>query len=747
MKKLFLLGALLPIFSHAQLAFRLNDTIPVTQYGNTLGMAWAGGINYPQWSEVDVNNDGLKDLFMFDRSNNRVMVLANTGGANPNTFQFVDSFKTHFPRLGGFVSLNGGWAFMFDYNFDGFNDLFSVSKQNSGIIQYKGNYDVVNGYTFTCVDSVVRFTYGAGQSANILASSNLVPDFNDIDNDGDMDIIGQTTSCVGTYAYYRNNVVEDQLNFDSLNSYTLVTNEWGRFALRSGGYNYVRVEHFHDTTCAGPPSPMQFWNAEDFARRDDTYSAVKTIDLDGDGDKDALIGDSQAVNLLSVYNGGDSSFADMDSQDTLYPPSQPVNLKSFSAPSYVDVNNDGKRDLLVGNSEFENRRGIKWYQNTNTDAAPVFNFQSDSLYQPGMIDVGEGATAVLADVDNDGLIDMVMGNIRSTFNFSSEKTNLTFYKNVGTTTAPSFQLITEDFAAVTGLAISGPIFPAFGDMDGDGDKDMILGAFNGVLNYFRNNSGTLGFVSTNYMNIDVGNASTPQIIDVDRDGVLDLVVGEQNGIINYYHNIGSTTTPMFNSVPTASPFGGVNVHAPYYIDGFAVPFMYDDSGSYKLLVANMEGNIYLFDSIDGNLTGIFQFVDTVFSKDYGFRYGYNFSVSGADLNADNRMDVLIGLYGGGAQIYYQVDPYMAVNEIEPISTFALYPNPAADVLNISLNQFNGNEKYTLSIYNSVGQVVYSNNKVKEKMQVDVKDFSGGIYLLQLRSEKGSRSEKVMIGHQ
>src|SRR5688572_23521592 len=128
MKKIFLLWALLPVFSHAQMTFSLNDSIPVTQYGNNLSMPWAGGINFPQWSEVDINNDGLKDLFMYDRSNNRVMVMVNTGGSNPNTFQFVDSFKTCFPKLGGFVSLNTGWAFMYDYNFDGYSDLFSVSR-------------------------------------------------------------------------------------------------------------------------------------------------------------------------------------------------------------------------------------------------------------------------------------------------------------------------------------------------------------------------------------------------------------------------------------------------------------------------------------------------------------------------------------------------------------------------------------------------------------------------------------------
>ncbi|MEO8085873.1 MAG: T9SS type A sorting domain-containing protein [Bacteroidota bacterium] len=743
MKKLFLLFAALPFLAGAQPIYRFSDAIPVNQYGNFLNDAWSGGINYAQWSEIDINNDGLKDLFMFDRSNNRVITMINDGSPSPAAFHFVDSFKTHYPQLGGWVSLNGGWAFMFDYNFDGFPDLFSVSKQNSGIIQYKGNYDLVNGYTFTCVDSVIKYTYGANQHSNILASANLVPDFNDIDNDGDMDIIAQQTSCVGTYAYFRNNLIQDQFPYDSLDDYTLITNAWGNFFLRPGLTQYVAVGGYH-ISCLHAADEPEF-KPEDTMRRDDTYSSMRSIDLDGDGDKDALIGDSQTINLLAVINNGDSSYADMNSEDTLFPSyDNSLIMKSFTAPSFVDVDNDDVLDLLVGNSEFENRRGVTWYKNNNVSNSPVYDHQTDSLFQPNMIDVGEGAAAVFADVDNDGLFDMVIGNSKRTFNFSQEKTNLTYYKNVGTVSSPSFQLITEDFAGATSLGISGPLFPAFGDMDGDGDKDMILGGSNGALTYFTNNSGTISFTSTNYMNIDVGNGSTPQIIDVNRDGLLDLVVGEQNGILNYYQNIGSATVPFFNAAPTSSPFGNVNVHAQYYVDGYAVPFLYSDSGSYKLLVSNMEGNILLFDSIDGNLGGAFHFVDTVFSKYFGYRYGYNCSVSGADLNADGLTDVLIGLYGGGVQVYYQVDPFLAVNEIaKPVSTFNLFPNPAADMLNIALQNYNRNQDYTLSIYNCIGQIVYETKNVKEKMQVDMNDFSGGIYLLQLQSENGNVNQKFL----
>jgi len=159
----------------------------------------------------------------------------------------------------------------------------------------------------------------------------------------------------------------------------------------------------------------------------------------------------------------------------------------------------------------------------------------------------------------------------------------------------------------------------------------------------------------------------------------------------------------------------------------------------------MEGNIFLFDSIDGNLNGSFHFVDTLFSRYYGYRYGYNCSVSGADLNADGRTDMLIGLYGGGAQIFYQVDPFMAVNEIsESNSLFSVYPNPASEFLNISLQKFSSKENYSLSLFNDIGQQVYETKKVREKMQLDVNEYPAGIYLLQLKIDNGSICKKVMI---
>src|SRR5258708_7494212 len=118
MKKSLLLLFILPLLSFAQHIFHFNDSIPVIKYGDTLKNPWAGGINYAEWSEIDLNQDGKMDLFMFDRSNNRIITLINDGSPGPQAFH--DESAKYAPM---FPPLNG-WAVLYDYNCDGLPDLF-----------------------------------------------------------------------------------------------------------------------------------------------------------------------------------------------------------------------------------------------------------------------------------------------------------------------------------------------------------------------------------------------------------------------------------------------------------------------------------------------------------------------------------------------------------------------------------------------------------------------------------------------
>ncbi|MBK8585818.1 MAG: VCBS repeat-containing protein [Bacteroidetes bacterium] len=177
-------------------------------------------------------------------------------------------------------------------------------------------------------------------------------------------------------------------------------------------------------------------------------------------------------------------------------------------------------------------------------------------------------------------------------------------------------------------------------MDGDGDKDMIIGNEDGRLAYFVNNGGPgnvsdFTFVAFNYMTIDVGKYSTPQIYDLNNDGLNDLLVGEQNGFVNFYKNIGSISSAFFNAAPTNDTVGCIAIQAPFTTDGFTVPFMYDSLGSKRLLVANENGFILSYDGIDGNIDGCYHFKGNAIDSSESTRFKFNITVSGGDLNGDS----------------------------------------------------------------------------------------------------------------
>lgn len=727
--------------AHAQTGFTRNNSIPVYDNGQLL-LPWAGGLNFPLFSKIDLNGDNIPDLFAFDRSNNRVLTFINNGTSGTNCWEYAPQYADMFPAI-------KGWAFLYDYNCDNKPDLFCENAWNNGISQYRNNSQTGN-IIFTLVDTSVKYTNVGPTPVNILASGNLVPDFNDIDGDGDMDIVGQQFQCVGGFAYFKNMSMEHYGVCDSLDDYVLAQNVFGEFTLRTGGFKNVIVGSWNVTCFLFSPINGNYFPYE-VARRDDTYANIKTIDIDGDGDQDMLIGDSQTDNSLLVINGGSNTHAQMTSQDTLFPSyNVPVRIHSFATHAYIDGDNDGKRDLLVSPGEYENKNGVFFYHNDGTDSVPQFNFIKKNYLQDQMIDVGESATPVLFDSDGDGLPDIVIGNRNRTVTDSTYVTTLSLYRNTGTISSPAFTFVTNDFAGLQSYLLKGQIFPSFGDMDNDADMDMILGNDDGRLIYFMNTAGpgvTPVFAAPSYyfMNIDVGQASTPQLIDLNRDGLLDLVIGGKNGLIKYFQNSGTQSVPFFSTPATNDTLGGVIVQSFNSPDGYSVPFVFSQGNDYRMLVSNMSGDINLYGNIDGNLNGSFALLDTVLKTIGGSRYGYNLSVSGGDLNGDSLVDMAIGMYGGGMQIYYQNNPSNSVNElIKDNLLFSVLPNPASQQLVIKSNY--NIDGALCSVQDMLGRKIFSQYLRSGLAVIDVSLIPAGVYMVRVSVGAGVQSQKVIVTH-
>jgi len=742
-------------FADAQPFFQWNDSIPVKIDGAYIANPWAGGLNFIQASNIDLNSDGIKDLFIFDRTGNKVRTFINKGTANTVDFKYAPQYESKFPKL-------HDWALLADYNCDGKEDIFSYSDIGGGFKVYKNTSDISNGLQFTLVTMLQYSVFNppSGSLINLYVSSVDIPAITDIDNDGDLDIV--TFAITGTYMeYHQNKSMELYGTCDSL-KFEMKNRCWGYASENSFSNDYILND-----TCSGNVSNPGIIANNDNERSADRHSGscLLCLDLDGDNDKDLVTGDISFNNLTKLTNGGSPTAGSMVAIDAAFPSNNssttPVDLSIFPCGYYVDVNYDGMKDLIVSPNApnaSEDFNSVVYYKNAGTNSFPNFQFQQSNLLQDNMIEVGEGAYPVFFDYDNDGLKDLFIGDY-GYFGTTGFKHKIAQFKNTGTASLPEYDLINRDYESMSTLGITNMV-PAFGDMDGDADADMIIGGYDGKLHYFQNNAlpgATANFVlsqanlkNSNNRVMDVGDFAVPQIVDMDADGKNDVVIGGRNGKLAYYHHVGSATAtiPLLDSITHF--FGNVKVNLPGYVTGYSAPFVFKQSGITKLFVGEESGYLRLYDNIDGNLSGIFSLVDSTYGDIF---QGTRISPNGADINNDGYMDLIVGNYEGGVSYYKgQSSPTSVSNADNFIQwNFDLFPNPADNTVNIKIRNDN-NSAYKLELYTVMGQLISSQKIINNSILLNTQGLAQGIYIckvseLSANGNKGAEQiKRIVIRH-
>ena len=263
-------------------------------------------------------------------------------------------------------------------------------------------------------------------------------------------------------------------------------------------------------------------------------SAPALLDLDGNGSLDAVVGRADGT-LISLLNGAAPAAAPVYTLRTAGTAGVPVSVSFAAVPAAGDIDGDGRVDLVVGGGDGQLRVLLN-----GAAAGSASAFGAATLGAYGLADVGDNAAPTLGDVDGDGDTDVLAGRTDGTVAW--------FENTAGPQATPVMVLRTGAANPLGTLDVGFSSAPHLADVDADGDLDVLVGNVDGEIRLLTNTAGpraTPVFAApvTGPVGLaDVGFGSVLTAADVDNDGDVDLLAGTSGGPARLYRNGGTDGT-------------------------------------------------------------------------------------------------------------------------------------------------------------------------------------------------------------
>ncbi len=229
-------------------------------------------------------------------------------------------------------------------------------------------------------------------------------------------------------------------------------------------------------------------------------TAPTIVDLDNNGQLDFVVGTWN-------FNGGDSIYAYRgDNQAMLW--SYPVRSHIYHGTAVADFDHDGKPELIVG------AYNDTLYCINGENGTTAWKYKASGGYI--------GSPATIADIDNDGSCDVIFASAYQ----------LTALSNTGALkwqyNIPGFQ------QCFRGVAIA--------DITNDAFPDIIFGTTGGKVIALNGNNGSLIWtvdLAAHYGNVDFALDNAPLVADFDHDDTLDVfIVAGHAEYPNFQNNFG-----------------------------------------------------------------------------------------------------------------------------------------------------------------------------------------------------------------
>ena len=587
-----------PGFTRSVTPFPVYD-----ESGAAYEIPFLGGFNVPRPQWVDIDADGDLDLFV-QETTNRLLFFER---------EDTPEGRRHTWRPEAYADLEVGEWFRF-VDVDGDEDRDLLAESPFSYVRLYRNTGTAGGATFELIADTLRDTRGEA----IFSDRQNIPNAADMDCDGRLDLlIGRL---VGTVTRYE------------------ATGAIGENAspFRHITDRFEDIEIIADPAAAGALPPFD-------GLRPSLHGAntMALADFDADGDTDMFWGDFFEAGLLLIENAGSCAAPNLRVEPRPFPLDDPIRTSGYNAPTFGDYDGDGDLDLLMG------VLGGAYNANTTTaDNLMLFSQEADGGFELrtrrfiSQIDVGSESVVSLVDLDGDADLDMLLGNKIDPSDLTNSHVFL--FENEGTATEPAFRRAGRfDMPGAYHNA------PAFGDLDGDGDLDMLLGTWRDEIRYVRNEGSAsepdFTLVDSAFVEITRGSNATPALGDLDGDGDLDLMIGESSGALNYYENVGSPAEPNFEFV--SDEYGEIDIGRrsfPKLVD-------HDGDGDLDLVVGTESDGIRYFRNDGDPAAPRFVEADGDFPPPEALPLFA--TPEFGDLDGDGDLDLVLGTAGGGIHYY------------------------------------------------------------------------------------------------
>lgn len=740
----FLPIASLCLFSNASFAqsqgevYKPDTSVKVYAHNKELSIAFSGGFNIPQFAIADLNNDGKKDLVVFEKTSFQVKTFINYGTAGSPDYRYRPQYEKNFPRVNDYLKME-------DYNCDNVPDLFH--RGGSGISVWAGKYNSNNELTFSYYKDVKYTSLSAGGEG--FENGTFPPPGGAPAGPWSSDT-GWTRQTSGSSPTA---MPHSGLGMARFNSANLTSGTKGTLASKRIRVSYnvnpsyvVSFWIYRSNDASSTGDSIAFYISKNNALTNlvfiDRIARSRSINLPDTKPADGwykysylipktAVSDSAHFVFKGTSQGGANIYIDDLSWVTsnIYGDINAY-IEPNDIPGMADVDNDGDLDFVAYQIQGAYLGYYKNYQEEEAwpcdsirvnfkDACwgKVFQgfdrkqdlgiacLQPDPLPAKTTKTTHTGNTLCLADLDADGDYDYLNGNV----SFS----DIQYFQNgKHDYSYPIDTMIAEDTLWQTnGHQLQQTTWPgAFWlDYDQDGKKDLLFsphadGSSENVkcISWYRN-TGTIANPVYTYqsdslltnLTMDMGANAYPLLYDYDKDGKLDLFLGAEGifagGVtlhakIAYYKNTSISGSPSFTLVDSDFlSIGSQNIQgaAPAVGD-------LDNDGKDDLVIGHKNGTIslYLNTASSTSAQPVWQLSQTILKDENGTnidssKYAAPFIY---DINKDGKKDLLIGgefgyvtyykntANAGQVKLSYQTNK-LGGAKVDPFNLFSGFSTP------------------------------------------------------------------------